>query len=157
MKRFLIIIFIGLLISCSKIAFPPQNAEETLESMMQAWASLDEDGLLSVLMDSEEDYFLGTDSNEIWIGNSAFMRAVVEQFGSFDSIDIRNIDRKLQYSPSGDAAWFTDIADWTISIGQENIALSGVRMTGVFTYENDSWKLRNMHTSLGVNGQAAAY
>ncbi len=136
---------------------PPKDVEKTLEALMMSWETLDQDRFLSIVSESEDGIFLGTDSDEKWIGKNALVGAIISQFGAFDSIEVSNTQRYIQYSPNGDAAWFTNIADWEIFVGDEDIVLSGVRMTGVFTYENNSWKLRTLHTSLGVEGQAVAY
>lgn len=99
----------------------------------------------------------GTDSAEYWVGYSAVEQALKEQMASFSDIKFIVSNQKVNVSDDGDAAWFSETADWSMTAGGQPVDLKGLRITGVLAKKSDGWKIVQLHFSVPVSGQAAEY
>ena len=72
-----------------------------------------------------------------------------------ESIDIS--DQVIRLSQSGTTAWFSEIADWNIRIGDDTDSIKGIRITGVLEKQAGRWKIVQFHTSAPVAGQIIEY
>jgi hypothetical protein len=156
--RFIFVIGLIIFLSgCIKNSPPPKSVDQAIEKMISSISKLDADLFMSLVQDNEDGVFLGTDESEVWIGKSQLQIAFIEQFSAWDSVTVdKNLLRSINYSPSGDAAWFTDISDFSVGVGGEIYTFPGLRLSGVFVYDNE-WLLQTIHFSIGVEGQAVKY
>lgn len=99
----------------------------------------------------------GTDSAEYWVGYPAFEQAMKAQLASFSDINFTVSNQKINVSENADAAWFSEMADWSMTANGQPVDLKGLRITGVLAKEPDGWKIVQMHFSVPVSGQAAEY
>jgi len=80
-----------------------------------------------------------------------------QQNAAFDNMHMDIHDQVIKISSAGDAAWFSQVIDWSIEAGGQPIKLEGARATGVLEKRDGKWLLVQMHFSVGVAGQAAEY
>ena len=111
----------------------------------------------SVMADDEEMVNYGTDLAERWVGKTDLMKSFREQISAFDveTIDISN--QVVRVSRSGTTAWFSEIADWNIRIGEDTTTIKDIRITGVLEKQLDQWRIVQFHTSAPIAGQIVDY
>lgn len=114
--------------------------------------------LFSRIMAHDSDMVaFGTDASERWVGYDAIRDAVQAQLAAFDAVSLAVRDQVIHVHPSGLVAWFSEVTDWRITQGEDQIDLQGVRVTGVLEKRDGNWVFEQFHTSVPVEGQAAAY
>ena len=99
----------------------------------------------------------GTDASERWDGWDDLQKSVKKQFDSFDILNVKRMDKKLNLSDSGEVAWFSEIVDWEFLVEDKKQIIKGVRYTGVMEKRENEWKIVQFHSSVGVTGQVIAY
>jgi uncharacterized protein (TIGR02246 family) len=125
--------------------FPEIMEAEDLELLAQTFAN---DPNLMVF---------GTDAAERWIGYDALLESIQIQFASYEETDVTVRDQMITVHPSGEVAWFSEVMDWTVIAGGEEVALEGLRFTGVLEKRQGSWMFIQGHASVPVSGQAMQY
>ncbi len=111
----------------------------------------------SLMADDEMMITFGTDSAERWVGKRKLMVSFEEQISAFDVESIDISDQVIRLSQSGTTAWFSEIADWKIRVGDDLSAIRGIRITGVLEKQAGQWKIVQFHTSAPVAGQIVEY
>lgn len=99
----------------------------------------------------------GTDRTERWVGYDTLMDSVRAQLSAFQTTGIDVHDQVVRVHPSGEVAYFSEVIDWTIRAGDQEMALHDVRLTGVLERRDGRWLTTQFHFSKPVDGQAAAY
>lgn len=99
----------------------------------------------------------GTDQSERWVGYDQLMDAVRAQMSSFQTTGMNVRDQVVRVVPSGDAAYFSEVVDWDIRAGDQEMALRNLRLTGVMERRDGRWVATQFHFSRPVEGQAAEY
>ena len=125
--------------------FPQIMEEEDLELLAQTFAN---DSNLMVF---------GTDAAERWIGYDALLESIQIQFASYEDTDVTVRDQMITVHSSGEVAWFSEVMDWTVTAGGEEVVLEGLRFTGVLEKRQGAWMFVQGHASVPVSGQAMQY
>ena len=99
----------------------------------------------------------GTDTAERWVGYTALKEAVQKQFDAFESTKMTVRDQVIKVHKSGEAAWFSEIADWNVIAMEDTIEIKDSRFTGVLEKRDGNWVIVQFHASVPVSGQAAQY
>jgi len=114
--------------------------------------------LFSRIMAHDPDMVcFGTDASERWVGYEAVKAALEQQFEAFESVHVTVNDQVVRVGPSGDAAWFSEVSDWSVMTGGQTVELKGTRLTGALEKRDGKWVIVQFHTSVPVMGQAAEY
>jgi uncharacterized protein (TIGR02246 family) len=114
--------------------------------------------LFSRIMAHDADMVaFGTDASERWVGYDAIRDAVQAQLAAFDSVSVVTSEQVIHVHPTGLAAWFSEVMDWHITQGENEVDLQGARMTGVLEKRDGNWLFVQFHVSMPVEGQAVAY
>ena len=66
-------------------------------------------------------------------------------------------DLNIVMSDAGDMASYTQLLDFTFSVGGDSGEINNVRNSGVVKKINGEWKVVQIHWSIGVQGQAVEY
>jgi ketosteroid isomerase-like protein len=149
-----------LMAGCTKQPDAPNAITEATQVINQfpaAFESGNIDILSQILSHDSILVVFGTDSAEYWVGYPAVEQALKAQLASFTDINFTVTHQKINVSENLDAAWFSEMADWSMTANGQPVELKGIRITGVLDKEPDVWKIVQMHFSLPVSGQAAEY
>ena len=131
--------------------------KDVLDKLQQAMTSEDMDMFSALIAHDADMVSFGTDASERWAGWDALKIAMEKQNAAFDNMKIAVRDQVIKVSPAGDAAWFSEVMDWSIETGGQQVNLDGARATGVLEKRGGKWLVVQMHFSIGVAGQAAEY
>ena len=139
------------------IAAEKAAVKNALDQVQQAMVSENLDKFSTLVAHDNDMVSFGTDASERWVGWDALKTAMEQQNAAFDSMNMTIRDQVIKVSPAGDAAWFSELIDWSIETGGQKVNLNGARATGVLEKRAGKWLLVQMHFSVGVAGQAAEY
>jgi len=99
----------------------------------------------------------GTDASERWVGWDGIKSSLEAQFAAFDNSQVTSREQVIHLGPSGDVAWFSELMDWSVETGGQQVNMQGLRATGVLEKRAGKWMFVQMHFSVGVAGHAAEY
>ena len=124
---------------------------------MEAFERGDSTLFASLMAEDEKMITFGTDAAERWVGKRNLIASFEKQVNAFDveSIDISH--QVIRLNQSNSTAWFSEIADWNIRIGDDRDSIKGIRITGVLEKQAGGWKIVQFHTSAPVAGQIIEY
>ena len=131
--------------------------EPAVEAFVDSIRANDSAALNAMVLDSPEAIFFGTDGAERWAGSDAVIAAFDAQLAAFQTTGVDTRDMVVLASPECDAAVFSGIWEWRIAMGDQNVALEALRVTGTLFREGDDWRLTGFHFSMPVGGQAVPY
>jgi ketosteroid isomerase-like protein len=132
-------------------------ARTVIDQFTEIWMTEDMD-LVSRIFDQSPDLVvIGTDMAEWWLGYDAFTASLLEQFEAYEDTDVQTRDQVVHVHPSGEIAWFKEIADWHVTVGGERVEVNDMRVTGVLEKKNGAWLIVQMHVSVPVSGQVVEY
>jgi uncharacterized protein (TIGR02246 family) len=132
-------------------------AREAIAQLWQALQTHDLELLDGLVADDPDIVLFGTDAAERWVGHDAFMAAVEQMAAAFDVERLSVRDEVVRIHESGEVACFSGVIDADASAGGKVIQVRGVRVTGVFEYRDNTWRLVQYHSSVPVAGQSVAY
>jgi len=128
-----------------------------VDQFIQAIETEDMD-LFSKIMAHDPDMVnFGTDAAERWVGWQELKEAVENQFASFNNTKLTVKNQVIKVNQSVNTAWFSETADWDVSVQGEPIHIEGSRITGVLEKRNGSWVCVQFHTSVPISGQVVQY
>jgi len=114
--------------------------------------------LFSKIMAHDPDMVnFGTDAAERFVGWESLKELMQKQNASYENTKITVKDQVITVNTYGNAAWFSEVADWDLVAQGQPIKLQGSRFTGVLEKRNGDWVIVQFHASIPVSGQAAAY
>jgi uncharacterized protein (TIGR02246 family) len=131
--------------------------KDVLDKMEQAMTSEDMESFAAHVAHDSDMVNFGTDASERWVGWNALKSAVEQQFAAFKDFRMAVRDQVIKVGACGNVAWFSQVMDWNLEAGGEPVSLKSIRETGVLEKHDGKWLFVQMHFSLGVSGQAAAY
>ncbi len=104
----------------------------------------------------DEMTLIGTDKAEYYTSWSAMKASIEAQMQIVDpKFEQRN--RRLFVSDDGTMASYTEIIDFSFSFDGNKNTIRDVRSSGVIKKIGGEWKIVQIHTSIGVEGQAVNY
>ena len=105
---------------------------------------------------SDDAVLIGTDEAEYLSGWSEIEPSIVGQLAiknpKFEARDLNII-----MSDGGDMASYTQLLDFTFTVGEDLGEINNVRNSGVIKKIDGEWKVVQIHWSIGVQGQAVEY
>ena len=104
----------------------------------------------------DEMTLIGTDKAEYYTSWSA-MKASIEAQTQIVDPKFEQKNRRLFVSDDGTMASYTEIIDFSFSIDGNTNTIRDVRSSGVIKKIDGEWKIVQIHTSIGVEGQAVDY
>lgn len=121
------------------------------------WVTEDMDLVSQIFVPTEDLVVIGTDMAEWWLGYEAFTASLADQFASYDETNVQTREQVVTVHPSGEVAWFKEVADWHVSVGGERVEVNDMRISGVLEKYGGAWRIIQMHVSVPVSGQVVAY
>ena len=152
-----IYVIICLLFALDGFSHTEYEAEMTVSKMWKAFKDSDVELFSNTMAKDKNMVTFGTDVLERWEGWNALEVSIEEQFSAFDVININRKNKVLNYSKSGDTAWFSEVVDWEVMSGGEKTLIENIRFTGALEKRGKNWKIVQFHSSVGVAGQALEY
>lgn len=133
------------------------EVKEVVDRFGRMWEDEDMVTFDEVIARDSNMVIIGTDTAEYIVGYESFRALREQQYASFDNVDFHVTDQHIGVSSNGMAAWFTERFDlYTVAEGR-SITLKNLRLSGVLEKRDGTWKIVQLHTSVPVAGQAAAY
>jgi len=105
---------------------------------------------------SDDAILIGTDEAEYLSGWSEIEPSIVGQL-AIKNPNFKTRDLNIIMSDGGDMASYTQLLDFTFTVGEESGEIKNVRNSGVVKKINGEWKVVQIHWSIGVQGQAVVY
>ena len=99
---------------------------------------------------------IGTDKAEYYTSWSAMKTSIEAQMQIIDP-KFEKKNRRLFISDDGTMASYTEIIDFSFSVDGSTNSVKDVRSSGVIKKIGGEWKIVQIHTSVGVEGQAVDY
>jgi hypothetical protein len=99
---------------------------------------------------------IGTDKAEYYTSWSAMKESIEAQMQIVDP-KFEQKNRRLFVSDDGAMASYTEIIDFSFSFDGNTNTIRDVRSSGVIKKIGGEWKTVQIHTSIGVEGQAVNY
>lgn len=99
---------------------------------------------------------IGTDKAEYYTSWSAMKASIEAQMQIIDP-KFEKKNRRLFISDDGTMASYTEIIDFSFSVDGSTNSVKDVRSSGVIKKIGGEWKIVQIHTSIGVEGQAVNY
>jgi ketosteroid isomerase-like protein len=104
----------------------------------------------------DEMTLIGTDKAEYYTSWSAMKASIEAQMQIIDP-KFEQKNRRLFVSDDGTMASYTEIIDFSFSVDGSTNSVKDVRSSGVIKKIDGEWKIVQIHTSVGVEGQAVNY
>ena len=123
----------------------------------QMWESEDMSLVDRIFTQGSDLMVFGTDAAEIWVGFDTFKTSLEDQFVAYEDTEVTTRDQVVSVHPSGETAWFRELADWHVTVEGERMEVNGLRITGVLEKRDGAWVIVQMHISVPVSGQVVAY
>ncbi len=139
--------------SCSQKQTVNTDAEKAkvksvVDNFKNFWETKDMN-LLSKIMANDADMVnYGTDANEIFVGFKAFKDSITPMLSSVSGIKINVRNQTINVDADGNAAWFSEIWDWDISMGGQTMQQHNLRLTGVLEKRDFNWVIVQFHNSV---------
>ncbi len=92
----------------------------------------------------------GTSAGERIVGWNALKEMMQKQFETTETTNISISDQVIKLHDSGKVAWFSEIMDWEIVAGDQQVKLEGLRVTGVLEKREGNWVYVQLHYSIPV-------
>ena len=159
-----VVIFSSTLISCnsSKTNEAPKDSKENQLSEINAFIDTQWNFMSNSSIEEAKATFydemtlIGTDKAEYYTSWSA-MEASIEAQMQIAEPKFEQRNRRVFVSDDGTMASYTEIIDFSFSIDGSTNTIKDVRSSGVIKKIGGEWKIVQVHTSVGVEGQAVEY
>lgn len=159
-----VVLFLVFALICFISCTPKVNVEvekvevqKVIDKYIEAMQSQDLEGLAAIFSHDEEMISFGTDAGERIVGWSGMKDLMEKQFAATGKAEITVSDQVVKMNSTGNTAWFSEVTDWKMMAGEEEINLKGLRLTGVLENMEGAWKIVQLHFSAPVEGQAVEY
>ncbi len=127
---------------------PIKEVKTTIEQFFHAMDTQNMELMEQLIPKKETMVHVGTDEDEIWKGWKVLHEATKKQFDGLEhyKADIR--DLTVDFSKSGDVAWYFHLLDAEIKSRGNTTRWKGARFTGVLEKQNDRWVMVQTHVSI---------
>jgi hypothetical protein len=114
--------------------------------------------LLSEIFSHDDDMInYGSDSDEVFHGWEELKNSFLNQFKSFEKLEVSYRDRSIKIGNNRQYAWYSEALDFNIIINGKPVIINGFRHTGIMEKRDNKWFIVQFHYSVPVKGQAAEY
>ena len=156
MKKFLALFLGGafwVLSGCSQkvdIKVEKAKVKSVVDQFEQFWETEDME-LFSRIMAHDADMVnSGTDAAEYFVGWEALKESVEKMLPSLENTRLTVKDQIIKVHPSGNVAWFSEVADWDLVVEGKPVRSEGQRLTGVLEKRDGNWVFVQFHNSVPV-------
>lgn len=159
MKRIIYFTLItSLLYSCNMQNPNPEKTLDEVSSFISSQFDFFKNSSLEQAKNtfSDDAILIGTDEAEYLSGWSEIEPSIVGQL-AIKNPNFKTRDLNIIMSDGGDMASYTQLLDFTFTVGEESGEIKNVRNSGVVKKINGEWKVVQIHWSIGVQGQAVEY
>ena len=159
MKRIIYFTLItSLLYSCNMQNPNPEKTLDEVSSFISSQFDFFKNSSLEQAKNtfSDDAILIGTDEAEYLSGWSEIEPSIVGQL-AIKNPNFKTRDLNIIMSDGGDMASYTQLLDFTFTVGEESGEIKNVRNSGVVKKINGEWKVVQIHWSIGVQGQAVVY
>ncbi len=127
---------------------PIKEVKATIKQFFHAMDTQNLELMEQLIPQKETMVHVGTDEDEIWKGWKVLHEATKKQFDGLEhyKADIR--DLTVDFSKSGDVAWYFHLLDAEIKSRDNITRWKGARFTGVLEKQNDHWVMVQTHVSI---------
>lgn len=108
-----------------------KEIRSTIEQFFQAMDTQDNEAMTNLIPKQENMVHIGTDVGEIWKGRDVLMKATREQFENLEYYKAEVYDLTVNFSATGNTAWYFHLLDAEIKSGGKVIRWEKARFTGV--------------------------
>jgi len=153
-------IMMPMAIGCAQRSNPgaeQANVKSTIDRLVRAFEAKDTTLVPQIFAHDPDMVSFGTDAAEHWVGWDALRQNVDQEIAAYEDTKITIRDQTIKVHPSGQIAWFSEIADWDLKAGGKPVHITGTRITGVLEKRDGNWVIVQFHGSVPVSGQAAQY
>ena len=159
MKRIIYFTLIAALLNSCNVEKP--NPEKSLDEVKNFISSQFDFFTNSSLEQAKNTFYndailIGTDEAEYLSGWSEIEPSIVGQL-AIKNPNFETRDLNIIMSDKGDMASYTQLLDFTFTVGEDKGEINNVRNSGVVKKINGEWKVVQIHWSIGVKGQAVEY
>ena len=150
---------ISLIVSCNQNTVDLKMAEAEATSFLESQFDFFSSGNID---DAKKKFdtdavLIGTDEAEFLSGWGEVEPSLIGQFAAVKSPKFNYRDMNIVMSDDGKMAAYTQRVDFKFKSGEEIIEIKNVRASGVIKKFGDSWKIMQIHWSMGVQGQVVEY
>ena len=133
-KLLIVIIALFFVFSCKTIQTEKLTTVEAIDHLLDKWhydaATANYEAYFNAI--SEDGYYIGTDSSEIWT-KKEFQKYAKPHFDKKKTWDFKTIKRTVFFSKDHQTAWFNELLDtW----------MGTCRGSGVLELQNNQWKIK---------------
>jgi len=125
-----------------------EEVRAVIEQFFKAMDTRDLARMKRLLPKDETMVHIGTNRDEIWTGWNELMEATEEQFRELEYYKANIYDLTVNFSRSGDTAWYFHKLDARIKSDGNETTWKGARFTGVMEKQGGNWKLMQTHVSI---------
>jgi len=112
------------------------NEKQDINLMQDIWAPLD------------NIIWIGTDSDERFIGWQEMQNALIDQFGYISNTYISSSNQTIRINCTSNTAWFSENLRYNYMYKDEAHSFEGLRFTGVLEKIDGTWKFVQAHLSI---------
>lgn len=134
-----------------------EAAKAVIDRYGHMWEDEDMDTFEEIIAQDPDMIIIGTDTAEYIIGYENFKELRQAQYDSFDNVEFSVNNQNIKLSRDATVAWFTEDFDLFTMAEGSPVHLEGLRVSGVLEKRDGDWKIVQLHTSVPIAGQAAAY
>ncbi len=155
MKNFILLIAVACLVLIACTPNVDLNVEKAnVKAVIDQYTKVletEDIHLLSKLTAHHADMInFGTSAGERIVGCNALKEMMQKQFETTETTNISISDQVIKLHDSGKVAWFSEIMDWEIVAGDQQVKLEGLRVTGVLEKREGNWVYVQLHYSIPV-------
>jgi SnoaL-like domain len=152
MKNFIFLVLILLLSSVYAqnvdLAETMAEVKSVVDQYTQALETEDIVLLSKITAHDADMVTFGTHVGERVIGWIALQELLNTQFENTETTKITVSDQVIKISNSLEVGWFSEIIDWTLVVEDQEVKLSGLRVTGVLENRDGNWVFVQLHYSI---------
>lgn len=130
------------------IAAETEQVKIVLEKLITASEAEDIEMVGEIYSRNPDMVCIGTAEGERIVGWEKLKEIHVQQFGETDPVGAEVSEQMIKVHGSGQVAWFSEVIDWTLKAGEEEINFNGLRATGVLEKQNGKWVFVQIHYSV---------
>lgn len=119
-----------------------------LDQLIQSTETKDMELTSKIYAHDSDMVTFGTDSAERIVGWESLKEVMQEQFSATGDSEFTVKDQVVKVNHSGNAAWFSEVIDWTLDFEDQTMKMEGLRVTGVLEKRNENWVIVQLHYSM---------
>lgn len=142
MKKYLFLLFIVSLTSCSSKKDKPLTETDKVNLLLNNWHNAAAETNFNNYFEAmtEDAIFIGTDATENW-NKTEFQAFAKPYFDKGKAWNFKTLERNIYFNPDNKIAWFDELLDTQMKI---------CRGSGVIVKTNEGWKIKHYVLSMTI-------